>query len=145
MLLKFSKFEEMYWNLEPRNFVAVEGIFLFSVVLRCKTDFWKCLGGVHSFWRLFCERKAAKKNYNSKHQTENQLRNQLKIPEMPTSRNLKSGDFFSDQHPPPPKNFFFDLDHLPPSPTEQFRGKNVDLSVRYFNWLNTHPIRLSLM
>ena len=41
--------------------------------------------------------------------------------------------------------FFFYLDPLPPSPTEQFRGKNVDLSVRYFNWLNTHPIRLSLM
>ena len=44
----------------------------------------------------------------------------------------------------PPGNFLFYLDPLLPS-TEQFRGKNVDLSVRDFNWLNTYPIRLSLI
>ena len=35
----------------------------------------------------------------------------------------------------------------PPSftPTEQFRRKNMDLSVRDFNWLNIHPIRLLLI
>ena len=74
--------------------------------------------------------------------------------EMPTSRDLKSEDFFSDQHPPPPdrirqcdhplENFFLDLDPLPPlSPTDRFRGKNLDLSVRDFSWLNIHPIRLA--
>ena len=41
---------------------------------------------------------------------------------------------------PPPENFIFDLD-----PYKQFCGKNVDLSVRVFNWLNAHPIRLSLI
>ena len=41
---------------------------------------------------------------------------------------------------PPPENFIFDLD-----PFKQFCGKNVDLSVRVFNWLNAHPIRLSLI
>ena len=36
---------------------------------------------------------------------------------------------------------------LPPplTPTEQFRRKNVDLSVRDFNWLNIHPIGLLLI
>ena len=57
--------------------------------------------------------------------------------------------FFWDQHlpprpnspmRPPPENFIFDLD-----PYKQFCGKNVDLSVRVFNWLNAHPIRLSLI
>ena len=57
--------------------------------------------------------------------------------------------FFWDQHlpprpnspmRPPPENFIFDLD-----PFKQFCGKNVDLSVRVFNWLNAHPIRLSLI
>ena len=74
--------------------------------------------------------------------------------EMPTSGDLKSEDFFSDQHPPPPdrirqcdhplENFFLDLDPLPPlSSTDRFRGKNLDLSVRDFSWLNTHPSRLA--
>ena len=77
--------------------------------------------------------------------------------EMPTSGDLKSGDFFSDQPFPPPlpptefadatfprETYFFYLDPLtPPPPHEQFRGKNVDLSVKDLNWLNTHPIRLS--
>ena len=40
----------------------------------------------------------------------------------------------------PPENTFFDLD-----PYKQFCEKNVDISVRVFNWLNTHPIRLSLI
>ena len=36
---------------------------------------------------------------------------------------------------------------LPPplTPTEQFLRKNVDLSVRDFNWLNIHPIGLLLI
>ena len=37
---------------------------------------------------------------------------------------------------PPPPSF---------TPTEQFRRKNMDLSVRDFNWLNIHPIRLLLI
>ena len=65
---------------------------------------------------------------------------------MPTSGDLKSGDTIKDQHPPPPPH-----DRIrqcdPPSPEIFFfiwtphqvisRGKNVDLSVRDFNWLNT--------
>ena len=35
--------------------------------------------------------------------------------------------------------------HPPLTPTEQFRRKNVDLSVRDFNWLNIHPIGLLLI
>ena len=60
--------------------------------------------------------------------------------------------FFLDQYPPqpnlpmqpPPPKFFFDLDPPAPSPPphKQFCGKNVNLTVRDFNWLNTHPIRL---
>ena len=77
-------------------------------------------------------------------------------PQMTTPGDLKSGDFFPDQHPPPteltnvpppPGNFPFNLDpYYPPPPpfTKQFCGKNVDLSVRDFNWLNTYPIKLSL-
>ena len=75
-------------------------------------------------------------------------------PQMTTPGDLKSGDFFPDQHPPPteltnvpppPGNFPFNLDPYPPPPfTKQFCGKNVDLSVRDFNWLNTYPIKLSL-
>ena len=76
--------------------------------------------------------------------------------EMPTSGDLKSGDFFWTSTPapkpnlpmqPPPK-FFFDLDPPPspsPPPHKQFCGKNVNLSVRDFNWLNTHLIRLSFL
>ena len=73
---------------------------------------------------------------------------------MPTSGDLKSGDFFSDQHPPPteltnvpppPRKFSFQSGPLLPPFTEQFCGKNVDLSVRDFNWLNTYPIKLSLI
>ena len=75
---------------------------------------------------------------------------------MPTSEDLKSEDFFLFGLAPPnrirqcdpPENFFFELDALPPpplSPTEEFRGKNVDLSVKDFSWLNTHLIRLSLI
>ena len=73
---------------------------------------------------------------------------------MPTSGDLKSGDFFSDQDPPPmeltnvpppPENYPFNLDPYSPPFTEQFCGKNVDLSVRDFNWLNTYPIKLSLI
>ena len=74
-------------------------------------------------------------------------------PQMTTPGDLKSGDFFPDQHPPPteltnvpppPGNFPFNLDPYPPPFTKQFCGKNVDLSVRDFNWLNTYPIKLSL-
>ena len=45
----------------------------------------------------------------------------------------------------PRETYFFYLDPLisPPPPHEQYRGKNVDLSVKDLNWLNTHPIRLS--
>ena len=73
---------------------------------------------------------------------------------MLTSGDLKSGDFFSDQHPPPdgvdkcappPRKFSFQSGPLLPPFTEQFCGKNVDLSVRDFNWLNTYPIKLSLI
>ena len=77
--------------------------------------------------------------------------------EMPTSGDLKSYVFFFRTSTPPPdrilqcdhplENFFLDLDPLPPppplSPTDRFRGKNLDLSVRDFSWLNTHPIRLA--
>ena len=42
---------------------------------------------------------------------------------------------------PPGKFPFFNWTPL----TEQFHGKNVDLSVRDFNLFNTHPIRLSLI
>ena len=73
---------------------------------------------------------------------------------MPTSGDLKSGNFFGPAPPPtefanatPPENFLFIFTPYPPPPhlTKQFRGKNVDLSVRDFNWLNTHPIRLSII
>ena len=47
------------------------------------------------------------------------------------SGDLKSGDFFSDQLPPPPDRVR-QYDPYPPPPTEQFRGKNVDLSIRDF-------------
>ena len=79
--------------------------------------------------------------------------------EMPTSGDLKSGDFFWTSTPPPqpnlpmqppPSSFFI---WTPPSPSpspsppthKQFCGKNVNLSVRDFNWLNTHSIRLSFL
>ena len=77
-------------------------------------------------------------------------------PQMTTPGDLKSGDFFPDQHPPPdgvdkcatpPRKFSFQSGPLLPPPppfTKQFCGKNVDLSVRDFNWLNTYPIKLSL-
>ena len=54
--------------------------------------------------------------------------------------------FFQTSTPPRPNlpmrplRKIFDLD-----PYKQFCGKNVDLSVRVFNWLNTHSIRLSLI
>ena len=62
--------------------------------------------------------------------------------------------FFSDQHPPPrpnspmwppPRKFLSWFGPLTPplSPTDRFRGKNLDLSVRDFSWWNTHPIRLA--
>ena len=79
-------------------------------------------------------------------------KNLLVNTEMPISRDLKSEDFFSDQHPLPKE--FVNATPLPPGkflfflfgpPTEQFHGKNVDLSVRDFNLFNTHPIRLSLI
>ena len=57
--------------------------------------------------------------------------------EMPSSGDLRSGDLFLDQNPPPPSTKF--------ASTKQFCGKNMDLSVRDFNWLNTHPIRLSII
>ena len=74
---------------------------------------------------------------------------------MTTSGDLKSGDFFSDQHPPPTeltnvppprksRKFSFQSGPLLPPFTKKFCGKNVDLSVRDFNWLNTYPIKLSL-
>ena len=63
---------------------------------------------------------------------------------MSTSSDLKSGDFFSDQHPPPSPDRVCQY-HSPPPPPKQFRGKNVDLSIRDFKWFNTHPIRLSLI
>ena len=62
---------------------------------------------------------------------------------MPISWDLKSWDFFPDQYPPPPppnricqcdppQKIFSDSDSLSPPPplppTDQFRGKNVDLS-----------------
>ena len=65
--------------------------------------------------------------------------------------------FFSDQHPPcncicwwdsPQENFFFICIPYPPSPPpppEQCCEKNMDLSVRELNRLNTHLIRLSLI
>ena len=46
--------------------------------------------------------------------------------------------------PPPPRKFSFQSGPLLPPFTQQFCGKNVDLSVRDFNWLNTYPIKLSL-
>ena len=61
----------------------------------------------------------------------------------PTSGDLKSGDFFSDQHSPPPTPTEFADTTPTPSLTEQFRGKT--LSIRDFKWLNTHPIRLPLI
>ena len=77
--------------------------------------------------------------------------------EMPTSGDLKSGDFFWTSTPPqpnlpmqPPPQVLF-LFGPPPSPSpsppthKQFCGKNVNLSVRDFNWLNTHSIRLSFL
>ena len=79
-------------------------------------------------------------------------------PQMTTPGDLKSGDFFPDQHPPPdgvdkcatpPRKFSFQSGPLlPPPPLHQAilwekRGR-VDLSVRDFNWLNTYPIKLSL-
>ena len=66
--------------------------------------------------------------------------------------------FFRTSPPPPPPpdrvrrcdlspgNLFFFFgppNSPPPPPHEQFRGKNMDLSVKDLNWLNTHPIRLS--
>ena len=74
-------------------------------------------------------------------------------PQMTTPGDLKSGDFFPDQHPPPteltnvppPQEIFLSIwTPTPPPFTKQFCGKNVDLSVRDFNWLNTYPIKLSL-
>ena len=45
--------------------------------------------------------------------------------------------------PPPPPSIFFGIGKKNPTTTEQFCKKNVDLFVRVFNWLNTHPIRLA--
>ena len=63
--------------------------------------------------------------------------------------------FFQTSIPPPPmeftnaappENFPLNLDTYSPPPfTKQFCGKSVDLSVRDFNWLNTNPIKLSLV
>ena len=78
----------------------------------------------------------------------------LPVAEMPTSGDLKSGNFFGPASPPPtefanttpPKISYLFLPLTPPPHlTKQFRGKNVDLSVSDFNWLNTHPIRLSII
>ena len=55
------KFGERCWQLEPRNFGAFEGVFLFPVLFRKKNNFWKYLGCVQSFRRLFCERRAERK------------------------------------------------------------------------------------
>ena len=74
------------------------------------------------------------------------------ITELSGSEDLKSGDFFWDQHLPlpPPTEFA----NAAPSGKFHFwfgplqailREKRVDLSVWVFNWLNTHPIRLSLI
>ena len=76
---------------------------------------------------------------------------------MPTSGDLKSGDLFFRPAPPlqpnllmrlPPRKFLFYLHPLPsppPPPPEQCCEKNMDLSVRELNRLNTHLIRLSLI
>ena len=53
---------------------------------------------------------------------------------------------FANVTPLPPPPLTTPLTTPPPlTPTEQFRRKNVDLSVRDFNWLNIHPIRLLLI
>ena len=59
-------------------------------------------------------------------------KNLLVNAEIPISWDLKSGDFFSDQHPsqqnlsmqPPLENLFF---LFGPPLTEQFQGKNVSI------------------
>ena len=60
--------------------------------------------------------------------------------------------FFGPAPPPnricpcnPPWKIYFFLFGPPPLPLRNFLGKNVDLSVRDLNLLNTHPIRLSLI
>ena len=50
---------------------------------------------------------------------------------------------FTDVTPFPPPSIFFGIEKKNPTTTEQFCKKNVDLFVRVFNWLNTHPIRLA--
>lgn len=45
--------------------------------------------------------------------------------------------------PSPPPSIFFGIEKKNPTTTKQFCKKNVDLFVRVFNWLNTHPIRLA--
>ena len=74
---------------------------------------------------------------------------------MPTSGDLKSGDLFFRPAPPPcnqicwwdspPQKISFLFASPTPHPPEQCCKKNMDLSVRDLNRLNTHPIRLSLI
>ena len=62
-VLKFS--EKSGWHLKPRHFVVVEGIFLFPVFFKEKINFWKYLGGVQSFCRLFFKLKKSGKGNNA--------------------------------------------------------------------------------
>ena len=50
---------------------------------------------------------------------------------------------FTDVTPFPPPSIFFGIEKKKPTTTKQFCKKNMDLFVRVFNWLNTHPIRLA--
>ena len=61
----------------------------------------------------------------------------LPIAEMPTCGDLKSRDFFLDQHIPPHvtplQKILFQSGPYTPPPPQQFCRKNMDLSVRDFN------------
>ena len=63
---------------------------------------------------------------------------------MPTSGDLRSGDFFPDQHLPPTPTEFANTTPYPSPPplTEQFRGKNVDLSI-YLAYIGVTKKKLS--